>query len=518
MSVSNSVFFTVRPQPQLNDVGWTVRVLDYANFSTPVAVISEYIELSVGPELCDPGAGSITLDADHPMWLLPLMNGHAASTLLDHEYLWECYQDGELRFQFLGTTVEEHLLDDDETRAIVISGPGAAQVLAWATILPAYFPPAKEVNQTVNTTDPAGNVTVWPGFATTWSAMRIWRHLLLTAQSRGTIPYVTCMFSDSKDSAGQAWEVVQTVSTVADPGTPITPDPGTNLLDLLNIHTGQDLAKQFAERTEWYMWPGFKLDVRKTIGTHREADVVFFETQTVGKERTRNRAEIGNYIVGADVNGSTSFVADTASIAAWQQREMLQYGNKEVTDPARRAAITNVFLGMHKDEQDQWTITVPYDEPGRKAFVDYGIGDWISVATFKPDGSSSIDAYRVLAIIVKSVDAAPPTVELTLRSKIEERLRKLQQQLTNIINDPKGSIPEALPKLPVYPDFPAGGGLVTYDPNTGKWGVVDPSLGGTGGGTTDFGLGGGIRMFIQPTDPAGQASVGDMWLQTYPTS
>lgn len=510
MTVSNSVFFTVRPLPQLNDVGWTVRVLDYTDFSTPVAVVNEYIDLTAGPELCDPGAGSITLDADHPMWALPLLNGDSAITLLDHEYLWQCYQDGELRFEFLGTTVEEHLLEDDETRGITISGPGGGQVLTWAAILPAYFPPAKEVNTTVDTTDAAGNVTVWPGFATTWPAMRIWRHLLLSAQSRGTIPYVTCTFGDSNDSAGEAWQVVQTPSTVADPATPITPDPGTNLLDLLNIHTGQDLAKQFAERTEWYMWPGFQLDVRKTIGVHREADVVFYETQTVGKERTRARSEIANYIVTADVNGSTSFASDTTSIAAWQQREQLQYNNKEVTDPARRAAITGVFLGMHKDEQDQWTITVPYDEPGRKVFVDYGIGDWISVSTFTPGGASSIDVYRVLAIVVKSVDAAPPTVELTLRSKIEEQLRKLQQQLTNILNDPSGSTPETLPALPVFADPPFDGGNVGYSPTTGWFTTPDPFGTGTGG----TGTGGGIKIFIQPDDPEALANVGDFWLQT----
>jgi len=501
---SNSVFFAVRPIPALDDVGWTCRVLSYTNFTTPIAYLNEFIELSAGPELCAPGAGSITLDADHPMWQVPLPNGDPPTTLLDHEHLFQCYQDGELRFEFLGSNVEEHLLEDDETRAITISGPGAAQVLTWGTILPAYFPPAKEVNQTVNTTDPAGNVTVWPGFPTTYPAMRIWRQLLLKAQARGTIKYVTCLFSDTTDSAGDPWVVVQTPTTVADPKTPITPDPGTNLLDLLNIHTGQDLTKQFAERTEWVMWPGFKLDVRKSIGTYRDKQVVFYEGQTFGKERTRDRADVANYIVTADVNGSTSFASDPTSIAAFQQREMLQYNNKEVTDPARRMAITRVFLGMHKDEQDQWTITVPYDEPGRKPFVDYGLGDHIAVATFQPDGSSVKDTYRVLAIVVKTDQDGAITVELTLRSKIEETLRKLQAQLTTILNTPgKVGDPGTIKPTPVT-TIPPGSGPVYQDPN-GNLIVGDPNTSG--------GSGGGVRVFIQPTQPF-FANVGDFWLQT----
>lgn len=513
MTVSNSVFFTVRPVPVLDQVGWTARVLDYRDFTTPVAVISEHIELVAGPELCDPGAGSVTLDADHPMWGQTLLDGNPFSQLLDHEYLWQCFQDGELRFEFLGTSVEEHLIEEDLTRAITISGPGGGQVLSWASILPAYFPPAKEVNQTVNTTDAAGNVTVWPGFPTTWPAMRIWRHLLLSAQSRGTIPYVGCSFNDTADSAGQQWVVVQTPSTVADPGTPITPDPGTNLLDLLNIHTGQDLTKQFAERTEWIMWPGFQLDVRAEIGVHRENDVIFFEGQTLGKERTRNRADIANYIVTADVNGSTSFASDSASKDNYQQREQLQYNNKEVTDPARRAAITQVFLGMHKDEQDQWTVTVPYDEPGRKPFVDYGIGDHIAVSTLQGDGSNSIDVFRVLAIVVKSSDDGV-TVELTLRSKIEETLRKLQAQLTNILNTPSkvGADPTTIKPTPVT-SLPVGSVPIFRDPSGNQIYPTDPSS-GTGGTTGGVGGGGGgVRVFIQPTEPTG-VNVGDFWLQT----
>lgn len=500
MADSNSVFFSVRPIPALDDVGWTCRVLSYKDFTTPVAYLNEYIEFTAGPELCDAGAGSITLDADHPMWRVPLLNGDSPQTLLDHEYLFQCYQDGELRFEFLGQSVEEHLLEDDETRGIVISGPGTASVLQWGSILPAYFPPAKEVNQTPNTTDAAGNVTVWPGFPTTWPAMRIWRHLLLSCQSRGTIKYVAPTFNDNTDSAGEKWVVVQTPTTIADPTTPITPDPGTNLLDLLNIHTGQDLTKQFAERTEWIMWPRFKLDVRKTIGTHREKQVVFYEGQTLGKERTRNRSDIANYIVTADVNGSTSFASDTTSIADWQQREQLQYNNKEVTDAARRMAITRVFLGMKKDEQDQWTITVPYDEAGRKPFVDYGIGDWISVSTFQPDGSSLLDSYRVLAIVVKTDADAAITVELTLRSKIEETLRKLQAQLTTILNTPAkgGTTPGTTPP--------------TTTPTDGSGGTGG-DIGTTPGGTTSGGTGGGVKVFIQTNDPGIAASVGDLWVR-----
>jgi hypothetical protein len=487
--LSNEIFFAVRDVPTLPAAGWSVQVCDHTNFATVVAVVEEYIELSIGPELSAPGQGSITLDAQTPFWSSTLLNGRPATDLLAYEYLWEAFEDGVKRFQWLGTMVAEKLLEPTETRAITISGPGAAQVLTWGCVLPKYFPPASDA-------DHAGSY-YWQ-FPVTWSSMRIWLKLLRVCQSRGTLRWIQPLFTDTADSGHQPWEVVQTVATVAAPEDGIRPEPGTNLLDLLNVHTGQDLTKQFAMRAEWYMWPGFRLDVRKVIGTARQDKVIFFEGGLNLKERTRVRDEIANYIVTLDQNGSSSFAVDTTSITHWNQREQLQNHNLNITDPARRTAIGRVFLEQRKDEKSQWVIHVPYDQPGRKVFTDYGIGDWIGISGFSAAGVSTVDAYRVLAIVVNVRDAVP-TVELTLQSKLDVHQRDLQKQLTSILNAIGGGADTGSSIAPVpHGHLPDG----TPFP--------DPSLSGsTGSGGT-----GGIRVFIQPDDPLDEAHEGDIWIIT----
>lgn len=502
---TNSVFFTVRAPGVLDAVGWEVRVLDYKDFTTPVAAISEFSELTVSPQLNDSGAGSITLDVDSPFWSTILLNGRPATDLKEYEYLIEAYQDGILRFQFLATNTDEQIVDEGATRQITISGPGIGHVLTWACIMPKYFPPATDALPAPNSTENA-----YVGFPVQWSAMRIWLACLELAKARGTIRFVTPMFTESTDSGGAPWEVVQTVEAVAAPNEPYRPTPGTNLLDLLNKHTGQDLTEYFAERTEWFMWPGFKLDVRKVIGVHREALVVFYEGQLYSKERTRARDDIANYVVSVDVYGHTSFSADPASIARWNQREQLQNNNTNVTDPARRTAIGQVTLAQHKDEKSQWTIQVPYDEPGRKVFVDYDIGDWIGISTYSPDTTSTIEAYRVLAITVKcDADTLNPTLELTLESIYDLALRELQKQLTTIINKPNTG-DTLLP--PVSDQIPVDGYDVGWSPTDGWYATPYDVSGIAGDGT-----GGGNRVFIQPTDPTlNQAvQIGDFWLQTW---
>ncbi len=504
---TNSVFFQIRAVPPLEQVGWSVRVLDYSDFTTPVAIVNEFVDLTIGPELNAPGAGSITLDADSPFWTGVLLDGSPATALLDFEYLWECYEDGILRFQFLGTNVEQRLLNQEEIRSITVSGPGIAQTLTWACVLPAYFPPAKEIV--------AGSTEdIWKRYPLNWSAMRIWLDQLHLAQARGTIGFVDPLFNATTDSGGQAWEVVQSLEATANGN--ITLDPGTNLLDLLNVHTGQDLTKQFAMRAEWVMWPGFQLDVRKTIGSHREDQVIFFEGGLDEKDRTRVRDEIANYVVTVDTYGSTSFATNPSSIAKWQQREQLQNHNQNVTDQARRTAIGQIFLAQREDEKSQWVIKVPYDQAGRRVFVDYDIGDWIGISSFRGDGTSIVDAYRVLAIVVNVTEGAPPTLELTLQSKLDARQRELQSQLTTILNRIGQGGEVTLPTPGLYPTNPPGDGWdLGWSPTAGWYGKpwdIDDIGGGGGGGGGDTII--GARVFVQPNDPGSAAQIGDLWLQT----
>lgn len=495
---SNQTFFAVNsvgPQP---DAGWTVEVLDYQDLSTPVAVINEYSALSVGPQLNAPGAGSVTLDADSPFWTTKLINGQRAEALLDREYVWGAYENGILRFQWLGTNVEEHFLEDDETRVITVSGPGIAQVLTWGCNLPKYFPPAKE--------NPV--MPVWWQLPVTWSAMRAWIFLFQLCKIRGTLRFVTAMFTDMHDSGGRPWDVVQSPETTL-PGF-IAVEPGANLLDLLNIHSGQDASKQFAQRAEWFMWPGFRLDVRQTIGTHRETSVIFFEAATPQKERVRARADVANYILAVDALGSSSLAVDAASVAAWHQREQLQNRYPNLTDKARRDAIAQTNLQLTKDEKSQWTIKVPYDEPGRKPFVDYNIGDWIGIAGFTESGASTRDAYRVMAIVVSVSADALPEVELTLQSVLDLRLLQLERKITSIVNTVGTGGEFNLPNITPLTVPPVDGRDLGISPTQGIYSTPQTGTPINVAGDTVVGL----KMFIQHNDPGFAANVGDLWLQT----
>ncbi len=514
MATSNSLFLAVRETPPAERAGFTVRVLDAADFRTPVAMVSGYLSLSIGPELSAPGAGSITLDAESPFWAGELLDGQPAIAVLDRIYLWEAWEDGALRFQWLGMVVEERLIGDDDTHAVVVSGPGIAQVLARASVLPQYFPPAKS-------SLPKGQAA-WKQYPLNWPAMRVWLDQFNRAKARGTIAYVTPMFTASTDSGGEPWEVVNSPATTATGFVEL--EAGTNLLDLLDVQTGQDTSKQDAMRADWYMHPGFKLDVRKTIGTRREKQVIFFEGGLDRVERTRVRDEIANYVVTVDLYGQTSFAKDTASIAKWQQQETLVSQYQNISDAARRQAISNVVLQQRRDEKSQWVIQVPYDGDGRKPFRDYDIGDWIGVARFTTHHVSQVEAYRVLAIVITVPDTGEPVVELTLQSKLDAAQKDLEKKLTSILNSiSKGGSTTTInkPSDPVDdidPNDVTGAGPITLtffdDPADVPDDAWDVGWSASEGwfGAKGLGGSGGAHVFIQATEP-GEAVTGDIWVQ-----
>lgn len=515
MTTSNSIFFEVVETPPLHNVGWQVQVREPVGFGQVVAIIPDFSELSVGPELSAPGAASITLDADHPIWAQPLRNGQPATTLKDQEFLWEAYEDGALRFQWLSQRVEEKPVEDDESRDITISGPGVAQVLSWAVIMRPGYPHAippnlKRPGTTMADADSAQSYSdaqpsySWR-FPPTWPTMKMWYTLFTSAQNRGVAPWVRPTFTAEKDSGGAKWEWVATqdntgttlTSTVGD-AQPLgyAPTLGMNLLDFLAECTGQDPDKYLAERLEWVMRPGLMLEVRKSIGVHREKQVIFHEGLIQQIERTRSREELVNHVVVTDEYGAESIAADAASIAKWNRRESYQDKFGTLTDPARRIAAARTFLEQKKDEKSGWVITVPADLPGRRPFRDFTIGDWIGIGAFNDQGESTWQPYRVLAIVV-NVQGEVPTCELTLHSKFDAQQLELQRKLTYIINHPStGSGKVNLPQ--------DGTGAVIRNPD-GSY-TLDPNY--------NLGGGGGTKVWIQPEDPGGAAQVGDFWYDT----
>lgn len=534
----NSQFFTVlAPEPDINS-GWSVHVLDYRNFNTLVAVVSEFSEMSFTIELNATGTGSITLDEDSPFWTQLLSGDNSNRVLLNNEYVFEAWENNTPRFAWLAQTLNNTLVGADETKAIEISGPGIAQVLTWAPIhRPAAPTKVPIVRYDISESDGKTKIPVYRAdsyqdtvpafnwrFPIGWPTMRMWYTVFKAAQRRGLVSRVNLMFGPLKDSGGKPWVAVKTIDEVADKEGYQPDTPSAHLLDFLNDCTGQDYSKWFGQRLEWIMHPGFKLDVRQSIGNHLASSVRFFQGNILSDSRTRDRENIYNRVIQVNVDGDELTKTDAASIAAWNLREQRNETNKNVTDPGLMSQLGDRYIAQSKDEKDQWTIEIPYDDPDRQPFRNFNVGDWIGLSVdffgSTPTAIAAPTEYRVMAISVSvTADSTIPTCELTLKSLIDLRQDDLQKQITQLINNPINVDINQIKQINTTDPAPKDGDTLVWNAKTGKWEPATPSTssigGGDGGGT---GVDGGIQVFIQATDPAldstNDVATGDFWLET----
>jgi hypothetical protein len=524
----NSRFLSIgTPEPDIR-AGWTIRVLDYKNMTSLVAVINEYTAFTFTQELNGTGQGSITMDQDSPFWTRSLGNGDPAVTLQNREYIFEAWDNDTPRFAWLAQAVTNTIVGEDETRLVTISGPGIAQVLTWATInrpgwpttppIVEYFtsnadPTVKTPVRRSTSPDDTQPAYLWQ-FPPSWPTMRMWYTTLRAAQRRGLINIVNPMFTATKDSAKQKWKVVKTIATIAS-GEGYQPEtPSAHLLDFLNDCTGQDYSKWFGERLEWLMYPGFNLDVRTRIGVDRP-HVRFFSGGIVSDERARDRENIYNRIIAVDVDGNETIVTDKDSIAAWNLREQRNETNKNVTLTDLRAELANRYLGQYKDEKDEWTIKIPYEEPNRTPYRHFFVGDTVGfdvgLSGDIPDNRNGPQKMRVMAITISvSADSAVPDCELTLKSLIDSRLESIEKQITKLLNNPRNVSLDDIKDISI-PEKPDTKSALVYNPATKKWEAVPlSSIGGSGGSGVTY---------MQSQDPATQANntvkPGDFWLETY---
>lgn len=523
--------------PSMAERGWEVQVRDMDRQNTLLAVVPEYVELSVGPELSAPGAGSVSIDLDTPFWDTNLTDGKPATDLLERECLWEAYEDGLLRFQWIGHTVRESMVDDSEARVVSVSGPGVASVLDWAAVLPPGYPASTEYFWDFNPliapavllararadyertrrspTSTPDNIAISlaklretqrayqlaiTSIRGTFTSMGAFLTLLRAAQARGTAVWIKPTFDGTHDSGKRKWD---------DKGHEVNfrPELGSTLLDQLDVCTGQDLNRQTAVRAEWVMRPGWKLEVRRQVGSHREDRVVFTESGSdLAKSRTRLREDVRNYVVIRDVFGKTSLATDSASRKRWARREMMeQRGN--VTDAARRRQLASVVLAQHKAEASSWTLRAAYGVTGRHPFVDFGLGDYVGVQRFNGRTTvSTVEVFRVLAIVIHVSDAGTQ-MELTLQSKFEQRQTDLARQLTAVNNAlGSGGLLDS-PDVSLPADMPDALSPLTWDPDTDRWGLgTFPS----GSGCEDPAAYPGC-VYIQADEPP-DAKTGSFWL------
>jgi len=206
VALSNGLYLEVIDTTPLQNVGWEVQVVSTADFGklctgqsyAPLTIISRFVEVTISPEISGLGAGSITLDLDDDLWTHDLTDGSPARTLLEYEHLWQVYQNGALRWAFLGQSIEDTVLPSDEgqMRAVVISGKGPGDVLRDGRVMTPYYPYAAPLNSTDPSFYEFRRITV----------MGAWLYLLAEARKRGTLQFICHSFDRDRDTGGEEWE------------------------------------------------------------------------------------------------------------------------------------------------------------------------------------------------------------------------------------------------------------------------------------------------------------------------
>lgn len=264
------------------------------------------------------------------------------------------------------------------------------------------------------------NVSALPSTETT---MQVFRKYLLAAQARGVIPFVKTTFSNSHDSHGVAWQ--SKLGTDA--------SEGTKLSDVL-------ISNAQLQQADWYMDANFNLKAFQRSKSDSitppvkflKEDVVFHEAGSqLNKERSRNRDSVANYILGKNSAGEYAYTQDTSSISKYFKREaFISAGN--ASDLSSLGAVLDSTLEELKEEKTSWKVTVVANQPGRRVFKDYDIGDWIAIENINSKKEANIGIWRVVGIAVNVATDATTTVELTLQSRRELLIERLKQQVASL--------------------------------------------------------------------------------------
>lgn len=131
------------PAPNFG-AGWELGVYNASTtYSTLLCMVPTrlWTSFTFSKLLSDKGSGTVILNTDDAWWTsTTLTGGLAPHYILDEEHVWRVFQDGVARFEFLGETITEQLVDPSEQRLVTVTGPGTINVLSWAMAAPPGFP------------------------------------------------------------------------------------------------------------------------------------------------------------------------------------------------------------------------------------------------------------------------------------------------------------------------------------------------------------------------------------------
>lgn len=415
VQLSNTAYLAVLPPRSLEGVGWTCRVLSERDYTSPVALVERFAGLGFTVDANAEGGGTVTLDADDPIFTGALPAGET-TRLADQEALWQVLEDGQVRFEFLAEDVDQDVIPEGGgPRQTIIAGRGTASVLEWAPVLPEGMP---------NPTSTSRSFNAHP--------MAAWFQLFTEAQAAGFLTWVTLSFDASMDSRAVAWSTGAQALTV---------NAGDTLLGLL---------KRWAEANElsWRMLPGFVLEVHQDGGARMEDTVVFTQFRSQGEHKRKvTRRELANVIYADSGDNGIAVSEDGASVTKWRKRAAwLSAG--DAADASARSMIANTSLSLSKDQKTARTISIIPDREGRQPFVDFGVQDWVGVEV--PDDDTESGARRVMGLAVDIDADGVVKVEATLQSRFESRAVKMKRLMDKLGGSERsGSGSDAASPIPV---------------------------------------------------------------------
>jgi hypothetical protein len=358
----------------LTGTGYEVRVYDVTNPNTTLlAVVPNPETVQFEDTISDVGSGQVTIATND----MP-----AAVWQKDH--IWKIYWEGVLRFAFIAEQIEDESIADDEIRHRTIAGRGVGQWVDKMKVYPTAFP-AGAVQR------PFTNVTY----------ASIYRTLLNEAHARGTATFVTpSAWTAANDSEGAPWTDTNQIQVAV----------GTSMLDLLT---------QFSQALpfDWHVDAQFGLALALQMGQDKSASI---RVQPVGSvieaTVTTDTTNLWDEVLIQDSNNQFSVQSDATAIAAWNRREQFA-SSQTVSGVTGRADLGLSLLNQWKVPAIQRLVQVDTSTPGRKPFVDYGLGDFISVEF--TDGS--VLTSRVIAIAMAGgtdvVEIAQVTLDFDIGKK-----------------------------------------------------------------------------------------------------
>lgn len=339
---------------------WEVHVSLLEDPFETVEIVEKYESFLFEDVLSDTGAGHVIVDSDA-----------IDEALLEEDTCWRFLENGVPRGGFLLETVEDVLDDEDPSvRRLKIAGRGFGAMLEWAVVYPFAF----DVNPN------ARKERTWIGR----SFPDVLHIFVWEAHERGSIPMLDASSwedgttrESTRDSDGQAWGGLIDGETTA----------GTDLLTL---------ARRWGplHPFEWHVGADMAMHAWKQAGRNRTEEVVFHPGRSVAKQQvTRVRRGLRNVVLVTDTQGKTIEVTDETSIALWTRREQ-HVTSEDAINSGTSAAVAYDVLNRAKADQVERVVGVLADE-GRRPWVDFGLGDLVSV-----DYDGTLRPHRCLAIAV----------------------------------------------------------------------------------------------------------------------